>query len=33
MTQIGQMTTDYLLIFNLFICANLPDLRHQCAIV
>ena len=33
MTLIKQMNTDYLLIFNLFICANLPDLRHLRTIV
>ena len=33
MTLIKQMNTDYLLIFNLFICAHLPDLRHLRAIV
>ena len=33
MTQIEQMDTDYLLIFNLFICANLPDLCHLRTIV
>lgn len=33
MTLIKQMNTDYLLIFNLFICVHLFDLRNQCAIV
>lgn len=33
MPQIGQINTDYLLIFNLFISAHLFNLRHLRAIV
>lgn len=32
MTQIGQMNTDYLLIFNLFICVHLSDLRLRAIV-
>jgi hypothetical protein len=33
MTWIKQMNTDYLLIFNLLICAHLLDPGHLCTIV